>query len=140
MPDSEAATDEDALKYHLKDIVSDDSAETKIWAGGKATLTKMPDVPTYTLFATQPNQVKTKKNPEDFTGILLVLVRLENVQSDVLVSVNVPHVPGEYDQAGIDLPAQKVGGLLEEAGTIRQKVLESLEVKDWSVFGEEDKD
>lgn len=100
-------------------------------------MTKMADVPTYTLFATQPNRVKTKKNPEDFTGILLVLVRLENVQSDVLVSVNVPHVPGEYDETRIDLPAQKVGGLLEAAGTIRQKVLESFEVKDWSVFGEE---
>jgi hypothetical protein len=100
----------------------------------------MPDVPAYTLFATQPNRVKTKKNPEDFTGILLVLVRLENVQSDVLVSVNVPHVPGEYDEASLDLPAQKVGGLLEAAGAIRQKVLESFEVRDWSVFGEEGKD
>jgi hypothetical protein len=33
-----------------------------------------------------------------------------------------------------------VGGLLEVAGVIRQKVLESFEVKDWSVFGEEGKD
>lgn len=103
-------------------------------------MTKMSDVPAYTLFATQPNCVKTKKNPEDFTGLLLILVRLENVQSDVLVSVNVPHVPGEYDEAKIDLPAQKVGGLLEEAGVIRQKVLESFEVRDWNVFGEEGKD
>jgi len=100
----------------------------------------MPDIPAYTLFATQPNRAKTKKNPEDFTGILLLLIRLENVLSDVLVSVNVPHVPGEYDEANIDFPTQKVGGLLEEAGTIRQKVLESFEVKDWSIFGEEGKD
>ena len=100
----------------------------------------MPNAPTYTMFATQPNCVKTKKNPEDFTGILLVLIRLENVQSDVVVSVNVPHVPGEYDKAKIDLPAQKVGGLLEVAGVIRQKVLESFDVKDWSVFGEDGKD
>ena len=37
-----APTDEDALKYHLHDIVSTETDETKFWGGAVAHLTKMP--------------------------------------------------------------------------------------------------
>ena len=137
----EAPTDEDALRFHFKDLAESSAAsaadETKFWASGSAVLSKLPGVPAYTLFATQHNAKKTKKNPEDFTGVLMMLIRLEKQESDVLICVNVPHVPGHYNNADIDLPAQKVGELLDKGGVIRQKVLETFEVKDWSVFGDD---
>lgn len=137
----EAPTDEDALKFHFKDLVESTEAssadETKFWSSAKAVLTKMPDVPCYAMFATQHNAAKTSKNPEDFTGVLMVLVRLERVKSDVVICVNVPHMRGEYDESEIDLPSQKVGRLVEEGEEIRKRILESLEVTDWNVFGEE---
>ena len=137
----DASTDEEALRYHFKDLAESNDAsaadETKFWASSSAVLSKMPGVPAYALFATQHNTNKTTKNPEDFTGVLMVLVRLEKQESDVLICVNVPHVPGHYNGTDIDLPAQKVGKLLEEGGIIRQKVFETFEVKDWSLFGEE---
>jgi hypothetical protein len=37
-----APTDEDAIKYHLHDIVSTETDETKFWGGQAAKLTKMP--------------------------------------------------------------------------------------------------
>ena len=37
-----APTDEDAVKYHLHDIVSTETDETKFWGGEAAKLTKMP--------------------------------------------------------------------------------------------------
>lgn len=137
----EAPTDEDALKFHFRDLAESTEAsaadETRFWSSGKAVLSKMPEAPCYVMFATQYNAKKTSKNPEDFTGVLLVLVRLEKVESDVIICVNVPHMPGEYNAAEMDLPSQKVGKLLEEGSVIRGKILESFEVKDWSVFGEE---
>lgn len=138
----EALTDEEALKFHYHDLVTSTEAseadETKFWSSGQAVLSKLPDVPCYTMFTTQHNTRKTKKNPEDFTGVLLVLIRLEEQETDVVISVNVPHMPGEYKEEEIDLPGQKVGRLLEEGGVIRQRVLESFEVKDWSLFGRGD--
>ena len=37
-----AATDEDALKYHLHDIVATETDETKFWGGGTAHMTRLP--------------------------------------------------------------------------------------------------
>lgn len=39
-----APTDEDAIKYHLHDIVSTETDETKFWGGEDVKLAKMPCV------------------------------------------------------------------------------------------------
>jgi len=64
----------------------------------------------------------------------MILVRLVEQKTDIVITVNVPHVPGEYRKEGIDLPAQKVGPLLDTATAIRQRILETFDVKDWSLF------
>jgi len=74
----------------------------------------------------------------DFTGILLTLIRLEPQRTDLLVAINVPHVPGEYEYESVDLHAGRVGKLLEEAGEVMDFVLESFEVVDWGLFVEEE--
>jgi len=38
----QAPTDEDAIKYHLHDIVFTETDETKVWFGGSAVVTKLP--------------------------------------------------------------------------------------------------
>jgi len=70
--------------------------------------------------------------------VLLTLIRLEAQKTDLLVTVNVPHLPGEYEYESVDLHAGKVGRLLEEAGVVMDTVLETLEVVDWGLFGEGD--
>jgi hypothetical protein len=71
---------------------------------------------------------------EDFTATLLTLVRLEKQKTDLLLVVNVPHIPGEYKKDDIDLPAQKLGKLIEDGLNIRQRVLETFEIKDYGLF------
>jgi hypothetical protein len=92
------------------------------------------------LFATQHDaeNAPRRKETAEFTGIFLLLVRLEAQKTDIVVSINVPHVPGEYQKEDIDLPAQKLGPHLEAATVIRQRVLETFEVKDWTLFVNEE--
>lgn len=66
---------------------------------------------------------------------MLVLIRLEKQTTDILIAVNVPHVPGEYEKDAINLDQQKIGPHLEAGLAIRKHILETFEVKDWSLFG-----
>jgi hypothetical protein len=95
-------------------------------------------VSTYTLFASQHATGKrarpSKKPTPDFVGILLVLVRLVDKKTDLVVTINVPHVPGEYAKEQSDLEAGKPGPLLEAAMLYQREILESFEIKDWSLF------
>jgi hypothetical protein len=68
---------------------------------------------------------------------MLTLIRLVEWETDVLVTVNVPHVKGEFEVGSMDLEKGKMGALLERAAGWRERVLETLEVKDWGLFGEE---
>lgn len=98
--------------------------------------------PAYTLFATSPpgEKQRGRRNEPDFVGILLTLIRLKEQETDVIVAVNVPHVPGIYEEGSVDPEKGKNGRLLEQAMEVRGKVLESLEIKDWNLFGEEEED
>jgi hypothetical protein len=103
-------------------------------------LTKTSGVPTYTLFATQhaAEDLPRRQEAAEFTAIFLLLVRLEKQKTDIVISINVPHVPGEYRKADVDLPAQKFGPHLEAATAIRQRLLETFEIKDWTLFVNEE--
>lgn len=70
-------------------------------------------------------------------AILLTLIRLEAQKTDMLVTVNVPHVAGQYEAGSVDLEHGKMGPVLELAGKWRKRVLETFEVKEWGLFGEE---
>ncbi|KAK3060593.1 hypothetical protein LTS18_008203 [Coniosporium uncinatum] len=132
----DAATDEAALKFHFEDITSGSSETTRFWTSSVVFLSKMPNTPAFSLFATQEatQQQDSRKPTPDFTGIMLLLVRLEQHETDIVIMVNVPHTPGEYQKQDIDLSALKLGPLLEAGQNIRQKVMETFEVKDWSLF------
>jgi hypothetical protein len=98
-----------------------------------------PNTPTYNLLATSPPGAKQqgRANEPEFVAILLTLIRLVDQKTDILVTINVPHVIGQYDTSSVDLEHGKMGPLLEQAAKWRTRVLETFEVKDWGLFGEE---
>ena len=67
-------------------------------------------------------------------GVLLTLVRLEDKQTDLVVSVNVPHLAGQYVAGEVDPEKGKLGLLMDRAADMRSKLMESFEVKDWGLF------
>ncbi len=49
----------------------------------------------------------------------------------IMISVNIPHYAGEYT------PAEQPGGetpLMKDSKTVRDRVLESFQVKEWGLF------
>ncbi|TKA74943.1 hypothetical protein B0A55_04946 [Friedmanniomyces simplex] len=136
----ERGSDREALEWHLKDLVEEDAGESKVWGMSEARMGKMGDTtPAYTLLATSPPGAKQRgrANEPAFIGILLLLVRLVEQKTDILVAVNVPHITGNYEPGDVDLEKGRWGGLLEMGLQIREKVMASLEVRDWGLFVQE---
>ncbi|KAK5685641.1 hypothetical protein LTR17_027050 [Elasticomyces elasticus] len=136
----EKENDQEALKYHLKDLVQEDEGEVTTWDISEVKMAKLQDtIPAYTLLATTPPGARQRgrAHEPDFVGVLLLLVRLVEQKTDLLVAVNVPHIPGHYDPGEVDLERRMTGGLLRIGGEIREKVLESLEIRDWELFVQE---
>jgi hypothetical protein len=63
-----------------------------------------------------------------------VLVRLAEQKTDIVITVNVPHVLGEYVNEAVDLATAKLGPLMDGAVKVQEKILETLEIKDWGLF------
>jgi hypothetical protein len=98
------------------------------------------EIQAYTLFATSPpgEKQRGRANEPDFVGILLTMIRLEKQKTDLIVAINVPHIPGNYEKADVDPAMGKQGKLLEKAAEYRKKVMETLEVRDWGLFVQEE--
>lgn len=96
------------------------------------------EVPAYTLIATQtPRSGSAERTSSpDFTAIILTLLRLEKVSSDILITVNVPHIKGEYDEEEVDMQLGKQGQLIGDAVDYAARIWETFKVKDWALFGE----
>jgi hypothetical protein len=77
-----------------------------------------------------PNPNPRRKAPE-FTYIHLLLLRLKEQGTDVLISINIPHYPGEYEKASSEGEQTR---LMKDSAVVKDKVLETFEVKDWGLF------
>lgn len=94
------------------------------------------NIPAYTLIATQtPPAIPGSKSP-DFTAIILTLIRLESESTDILVTINVPHIKGEYTEEEVDMQMGKQGKLIESAVEHAAKIWETFKIKDWGLFNE----
>jgi hypothetical protein len=138
-PGGPPSADLAALHFHLSDIIDDDdAAAVTVHATGVAHLARMPDTPVFTLLATSPpgEKMRGRGNEPEVVAVLLVLVRLERVGTDLVVAINVPHVPGErgYVAGTVDVVGGRPGELIEEGMRIRDRVLGSLDVRDWGLF------
>jgi len=61
---------------------------------------------------------------------------LEQESTDVLVTINVPHIKGEYTEEEIDMQMGKQGKLIENAVEYAAKIWETFKIKDWGLFKE----
>jgi hypothetical protein len=64
-------------------------------------------------------------------SIHLLLLRLKDHGTDILITVNVPHYAGEYAKA--DSEGQKTQ-LMLQGDELAKTILDSFEVKDWGLF------
>lgn len=131
--------DQSALQTHLEDVVegTEGVAGVKVWERESAEATTFAEgTPVFNIIATMPPGEKQQSdhNKADFVAVLLTLIRLEKQITDLVVTINVPHVEGEYDSDGVDLDQGKRGELIERGAEVRKRVLETLVVTDWDLF------
>lgn len=61
-----------------------------------------------------------------------MLLRLREQGTDLMISVNIPHYPGEYEK-----PKEGEGNLtqlMKSSERIRDAIYETFEIKDWGLF------
>ena len=148
-PDHAVDTDEQALLYHFKDITEEGhvregteaTEESQIWESGRVIVPNLGQwAPAYHLFATQraldqtPVDVRSGKPPVMFTGISMTLIRLVEQKTDLVISVNVPHSQGGFEERDLDFAKGKMGPLMVAAKEYQEKLLASLKIEDWSLF------
>ena len=137
---SSAEIDGKAMTTHLEELVGDDVDTIKVWNTSDTEFSKLPeDIPAYTLIATQTPRTNPSKNSTsapDFTAIVLTLLRLEKESTDILITINVPHIRGEYDEEEVDLQLGKQGQLIGDAVDMAARVWGTFQIKDWNLFKE----
>ncbi|RYC56658.1 hypothetical protein CHU98_g9550 [Xylaria longipes] len=144
---STAEIDGAALTTHLEEVVGEDVERLKVWNTTPTQFSKLDeDIPAYTLIATLSPHAPPSTGADssgtprpgtpDFTAIILTLVRLEREHTDILITVNVPHIRGEYDEDDVDLQLGKQGRLIGDAVDYASRIWESFRVKDWGLFKE----
>ncbi|KAL2171430.1 hypothetical protein VTG60DRAFT_2837 [Thermothelomyces hinnuleus] len=130
-----------ALTIHLEDLVGEDVDTVKVWNTTETQFTHLDEgTPAYTLIATQTP--KAPSNPDesrraaapDFTALILTLLRFEKQESDILITINVPHIKGEYDEEEVDLALGKQGELIGDAVEYAARIWATFKVNDWRLF------
>ncbi|KAL8739228.1 MAG: hypothetical protein Q9181_000119 [Wetmoreana brouardii] len=138
---TEPSLDQEALRFHLEDIV-DEHDSSRIWKTDVAHLSKFPlHTPSYFLLATTTPPPATNGDAvrpltPRFVAILLTMIRLVGKSTDIIVTVNIPHIPGHQEPTEeVNFEEGKYGSLVEEGSRVIKEVWRSLEVKDWGLFG-----
>ncbi|EQB58236.1 ran-interacting Mog1 protein [Colletotrichum gloeosporioides Cg-14] len=126
-----------AMTTHLEELVGEDIDTVKVWNTTETSFSRLStEVPAYTLIATQTPKSKSGSAAPDFTAIILTLLRLEKESTDILITINVPHIKGEYDEEDVDLELGKQGKLIGDAVEYAARIWETFKVKDWTLFVE----
>jgi hypothetical protein len=132
-----------ALTIHLEDLVGDDTDSVKVWNTTETQFSHLDEgTPAYTLIATQTPQAPSdpddarRGSAPDFTALILTLLRFEKEGADVLITINVPHIKGEYDEDDVDLALGKQGELIGDAVEYAAQIWETFKVKDWHLFAD----
>ncbi|KOS23373.1 putative ran guanine nucleotide release factor [Escovopsis weberi] len=138
-PGSGPEIDGRALTAHFEEVVGSDSSSARIWNTAETEFTTLnasarTRFPAYTLMATQKPEGPDRGMRNDFTAILMTLLRLENRSTDILVTINVPHIKGEYDENEVDLELGKQGKLVGAAVEALAMIWETFDIKDWNLF------
>lgn len=155
-PEHACETDEAALKYHYADMVAagyttaraDEEESTKFWGAGDISIPSLmiketdttaaqeskKDVRVLGIVGTQTPLGQDEDRKTDFTALLTTLVRLPAKQTDILITISVPHAKGEYEASSINMEAGQWGKLIEAGIEVRKEIWRSFEIKDWTLF------
>jgi hypothetical protein len=132
-----------AITEHLEDMVGSDINTVKIWNTAETEFTRLDSgIPAYTLIATQTPRLPSHQSSReqtsapDFTAIIMTLLRLEKQKTDILITINVPHIKGEYNEEDVDLELGKQGKLIGDAVEHSARIWSTFKIKDWGLFGE----
>ncbi|KAF2827721.1 Mog1p/PsbP-like protein [Ophiobolus disseminans] len=127
-------SDEAALQYHFADLVDGTGDSTTILKQERVEFgdNGLRDKPALALtFIQTPASPPPKRKTPEFVYIHLLLLRLKEQGSDVVVSVNVPHYKGEYEEAKEGEDTR----LMKDGWAVRERVRETLRVVEWGLFG-----
>ncbi|KAH7085633.1 hypothetical protein BKA63DRAFT_560271 [Paraphoma chrysanthemicola] len=124
-------SDEEALQYHFADLVDGTGDETTVLKQEKCVFKNLGDKLALGLtFNQTPAPAPPGRKTPEFVYIHLLLLRLKEQGTDIMVTVNIPHYKGEYEEA----KKGKETALMKDSGAIREKVLETLKVVEWGLF------
>jgi len=142
-----------ALTQHLMELVGSDTDRVRVWNSSETEFSNLPNVAAYTLFATvtppekdadergkekEKERERQRDSSPVLTAILLTLLRLEREKTDVIVTVNVPHIKGEYDEEDVDFEMGKTGTLIGTAVSHTSKVWATFKINDYGLFKADD--
>ncbi|KAH8724559.1 hypothetical protein GQ44DRAFT_617704 [Phaeosphaeriaceae sp. PMI808] len=125
-------SDDEALQYHFADLIDDTGDSTNILKQEKAMFKSLPEKPTcaLTFIQTPPPPDRPDRKTPEFVYIHLLLLRLKEKDTDVMITVNIPHYKKEYEKAKGGEETQ----LMKDSMIVRNKVLESFAIADWGLF------
>ncbi|KAF2031861.1 Mog1p/PsbP-like protein [Setomelanomma holmii] len=124
-------SNDEALQYHFADLVDGMGDSTTILKQDKVVFKELSDKPALalTFIQTPVPALPSRKTPE-FVYIHLLLLRLKEQGTDVMVTVNVPHYKGEYEEAAEGQETQ----LMKDGGLVMEGVLQTFKVVEWGLF------
>lgn len=68
----------------------------------------------------------------EFVYIHLMLLRLKEQGTDLMISVNIPHYTGEYEKP--EDGGEGVTQLMKDSEKVKERILETFDIKEWGLF------
>ncbi|KAF1808466.1 Mog1p/PsbP-like protein [Eremomyces bilateralis CBS 781.70] len=135
---SEAKDDLEALDFHFRGITDDTGDETMVHkvSSTEPKLDKMPNTKVLSLLGSLRSKEGARPrraNEADWTAILLALVRLPEKGTDIVITVNVPHVPSFHPE-NIDIGNEQFDEFVKDGLDVMEQVMATFDVKDWNLF------
>ncbi|KAF2864192.1 Mog1p/PsbP-like protein [Piedraia hortae CBS 480.64] len=129
-------TESEAMETHLQDVVEEDRPATEVARLRQAPFAKLPNTMASMLIASTPPSERHhgRPNAPDVVGMVMIRATLAEQNSDVVITINVPHVPGYYNREEVDIQNGRYGTLMEQAIECRDRILATFEVVDWNLF------
>ncbi|KAK6533620.1 multicopy suppressor of ts gsp1 [Orbilia ellipsospora] len=150
----EKENDEEAIKFHLSDIFED--SPYKVWNSRKlesGEIPGLPNVPAYTMLMTTPfveNRRSTPAHPSQFVALVVVIIRLEDKKTDIVITTNVPHTfedaaaenslcpPGYETEKGFAddyvWKPENLGPAMKNLLQIVEEGVKNFKIHDWNLF------
>lgn len=84
-----------------------------------------------TFIQTPPPPERPGRKLPEFVYIHLLLLRLKEQGTDIMVTINIPHYPGEYGKAEKEGEKTK---LMRDSELVKERVLQTFKIQDWGLF------